>query len=53
MIIPIELKFTADKETRSAFRTDKIIKSYDVNSVEFHITIEGLEPQEETEVDSH
>ena len=43
MIIPIELKFKADKETRSAFRTDKIIKSHDINSVEFHMTIEGVE----------
>src|SRR5574344_339717 len=43
MIIPIELSFKADKNTRSAFRTDKIIKSHDVNSVEFHITIDGLD----------
>src|SRR5574344_1867965 len=43
MIIPIELSFKADKNTRSAFRTDKIIKTHDLNSVEFHITIDGLE----------
>lgn len=43
MIIPIELRFEADKDSKSAFRTDKTIKSHDVNSVEFHITIEGLE----------
>ena len=43
MIIPIELRFKADKDSKSAFRTDKTIKSHDVNSVEFHITIEGLE----------
>src|SRR5574344_1899780 len=43
MILPIELSFKADKNTRSAFRTDKIIKSHDVNSVEFHISIDGLE----------
>ena len=43
MIIPIELRFKADKGSKSAFRTEKTIKSHDVNSVEFHITIEGLE----------
>ena len=43
MIIPIELRFKADKDSKSAFRTEKTIKSHDVNSVEFHITIEGLE----------
>lgn len=43
MIIPIELRFKADKDSKSAFRTDKTIKSHDVNSVEFHISIEGLE----------
>ena len=43
MIIPIELRFKADKDSKSAFRTDKTIKSHDVNSVEFHITIDGLE----------
>lgn len=42
MIIPIELRFKADKDSKSAFRTDKTIKSHDVNSVEFHISIEGL-----------
>lgn len=43
MIIPIELRFKADKDSKSAFRTDKTIKSHDVNSIEFHISIEGLE----------
>ena len=43
MIIPIELRFEVNKDSKSAFRTDKTIKSHDVNSVEFHITIEGLE----------
>ena len=43
MIIPIELRFKADKDSKSAFRTEKTIKSHDVNSVEFHITIDGLE----------
>ena len=43
MIIPIELRFKADKDSKSAFRTDKTIKSHDVNSVEFHISIDGLE----------
>ena len=43
MIIPIELRFKADKDSKSALRTDKTIKSHDVNSVEFHITIDGLE----------
>ena len=43
MIIPIELKFKADKGSKSAFRTEKTIKSHDVNSVEFHISIDGLE----------
>ena len=43
MIIPIELRFEADKDSKSAFRTDKTIKSHDVNSVEFHISIDGLE----------
>ena len=43
MIIPIELRFKADKGSKSAFRTEKTIKSHDVNSVEFHISIEGLE----------
>ena len=43
MIIPIELRFKADKDSKSAFRTDKTIKSHDVNSVEFHITIDGVE----------
>ena len=43
MIIPIELRFEADKDSKSAFRTEKTIKSHDVNSVEFHISIEGLE----------
>src|SRR5574344_1293810 len=43
MIIPIELRFKADKDSKSAFRTDKTIKSHDINSVEFHISIEGLE----------
>ena len=43
MIIPIELRFKADKDSKSAFRTGKTIKSHDVNSVEFHISIEGLE----------
>ena len=43
MIIPIELRFKADKGSKSAFRTEKTIKSHDVNSVEFHITIDGLE----------
>ena len=43
MIIPIELRFEADKDSKSAFRTDKTIKSHDVKSVEFHITIDGLE----------
>ena len=42
MIIPIELRFKADKGSKSAFRTEKTIKSHDVNSVEFHISIEGL-----------
>lgn len=42
MIIPIELRFQADKDTKSAFRTDKTIKSHDVNSVEFHISIDGV-----------
>ena len=42
MIIPIELRFKADKDSKSAFRTEKTIKSHDVNSVEFHISIEGL-----------
>ena len=35
--------FKADKDSKSAFRTEKTIKSHDVNSVEFHITIDGLE----------
>ena len=43
MIIPIELSFQADKETRLAFSTNKTIKSHDVDSVEFHIAIQGLE----------
>ena len=43
MIIPIELRFESDKDSKSAFRTDKTIKSHDVNSVEFHISIDGLE----------
>src|SRR5699024_2063587 len=43
MIIPIELRFKADKDSKSVFRTEKTIKSHDVNSVEFHISIEGLE----------
>ena len=43
MIIPIELRFKADKGSKSAFRTEKTIKSHDVNSVEFHISIDGLE----------
>ena len=43
MIIPIELRFKVDKDSKSAFRTNKTIKSHDVNSIEFHITIEGLE----------
>ncbi|MFL2135441.1 hypothetical protein ACEN33_03275 [Ruoffia sp. FAM 24228] len=43
MIIPIELRFKADKDSKSAFRTEKTIKSHDVNSVEFHISIDGLE----------
>ena len=43
MIIPIELRFKANKGTKSAFRTEKTIKSHDVNSVEFHISIDGLE----------
>lgn len=43
MIIPIELRFKADKDTRLAFQTYKTLKSHDINSVEFHITIEGLE----------
>ena len=42
MIIPIELRFKADKDSKSVFRTEKTIKSHDVNSVEFHISIEGL-----------
>ena len=43
MIIPIELRFEADKDSKSALRTEKTIKSHDVNSVEFHISIDGLE----------
>lgn len=43
MIIPIELSFKADKDTRLAVSTNKTIKSHDINSVEFHIAIEGLE----------
>lgn len=43
MIIPIELRFKADKGSKSAFRTEKTIKSHDRNSIEFHITIDGLE----------
>src|SRR5574344_1550539 len=43
MIIPIELSFKADKDTRLAFSTNKTIKSHDVNSVEFHISIDGLD----------
>ena len=43
MIIPIELSFKADKDTRSAFQTHKTLKSHDVNSVEFHIFIDGLD----------
>ena len=43
MIIPIELRFKADKGSKSVFRTEKTIKSHDVNSVEFHISIDGLE----------
>lgn len=43
MIIPIELRFKVDKDSKSAFRTDKKIKSHDVNSVEFHISLDGLE----------
>ena len=42
MITPIELRFKADKDSKSAFRTGKTIKSHDINSVEFHISIEGL-----------
>src|SRR5574344_3031960 len=43
MIIPIELRFKANKDTRLAVSTNKTIKSHDVNSVEFHIAIEGLD----------
>lgn len=43
MIIPIELRFKADKGSKSVFQTGKTIKSHDVNSVEFHISIDGLE----------
>ena len=43
MIIPIELRFEADKDSKSAFRTNQTIKSHDINSVEFHISIDGLE----------
>ena len=43
MIIPIELRFKADRDSKSAFRTDKTIKSHDINTVEFHISIDGVE----------
>ena len=43
MIIPIELRIKADKDSKSALRTEKTIKSHDINSVEFHISIDGLE----------
>ncbi len=43
MLNPIEINFKLDKTIKRALTTELMIKSHDINVIEFHISFDGLE----------